>query len=333
MGNGEGKMNFYNFRTDISHRDLLLKRLKDNVLSLGWGGGSENLDLRYVENFKLAYPDITSRKMNSIKKIKKFKDNDIVVVPKLPNNGKFLICVVDGDFPNCYSYVENDKTHLNHCIKVKKIYGFDNELDIHNVKVREWYAKLGWMRLPIYPLFRYSNIFSSLIDDLENNKNVVLDSSEFGDYVENLRKDIKEKIRKSLVNISPSNSNISFENVCRNIIESYGYKFEKPNHFLNGGDADLIFSISDYSNENLNNPFIKKENRLYVQIKKHQGESGTKAVEQLIKIIEEDREESAQGCAITLGTFSENAEELADENDIILINGDKLIDLFIERLL
>lgn len=326
-------MNFYNLRTDVNHRDLLLKRLKINMLSLGWGGGSKNLDLRNNVNFNEVYPDITTRKINSIKKIKKLKDNDIVVVPKLPCNGKFLICIVDGDFPNCYSYVENDKTHLNHCIRVKKIYGFDNELDIHNVKVREWYAKLGWMRLPVYPLARYGNIFSSLIDDLENDKDAVLDSSEFGDYVENLRVDIKDKIQKSFEKISPSNSNISFENVCKNIIESYGYKFEKNNHHLNGGDADLIFIINDDSNENLNNPFIKKENKLYVQIKKHHGESGTKAVEQLIKIIKEDGEESAQGCAITLGTFSEKAEELADENGIILINGDKLIDLFIERLL
>ena len=324
LKNGDEKWRF------ITLELILNQRLKDNILSLGWGGGNDNLDLKQNVDFKIAYPKISSRRINSIKKIKTLKDGDILVAPKLPKNGKFIIGVVDGNFPDCYSYIENDKTHLNHCIKLKKVYGLNGELDIHNVKVREWYAKLRWMRLPIYPLSKYSTIFINLVTDLENDANSVFEASKLGDFIENLHDKIWREIKKEFEEISPSNSHISFEKVCKEIIETYGYKLEKSNHHKNGGDADLIFSIEETENEN---PFIRKENKLYVQVKKHKGISNEKAVQQLIDIIAADKAESVQGCAITLGTFSEEAENLADENNIILIDGDDIVNYFIKKLL
>lgn len=326
-------MSVYNFRIDRDNREELLTRLKNNTLSMGWGGGSTNLSMlesgSLFEKYKKTYSSMTSRKFNSIMKIRNFKDNDIIIVPHLPKNGKFIIVIIDGNFPECYSYKDNDTVHLNHCIKTKKIYGLDGNLDIHNVKVHNWYAKLGWMRLPIFPLFRYKEIFVDLLDSLENDTTSILDYSQLGDYIENIKKEIRKNIKNEFNKISPSNSNISFENICKEVIISYGYKFIRHNHHKNGGDVDLIFSPQD----DINNPFILRSDALYVQIKRHQGKSGKEAVEQLIKIMKEDRTESAQGCAITLGEFDVAAEELADEHDIILINGAELIDLFIDSLL
>lgn len=326
-------MSVYNFRIDRNNREELLKRLKNNILSMGWGGGSTNLSMFESSNlfkkYKNTYPTMTSRKFNSIMKIRNFKDNDIIVIPHLPKNGKFIIAIVDGNFPECYSYNDNDVTQLNHCIKAKKIYGLDNNLDIHNIKVHNWYAKLNWMRLPVYPLFRYKEIFVELIDSLENDTTSVLGYSQLGEYIENIKSEVRKSIQEDLNKISPSNSNISFENICKEIIISYGYKFIRNNHHRNGGDADLIFTTQDDAND----PFVLKSDTLYVQIKKHHGKSGKEAVNQLIKIMNEDQIKSAQGCAITLGKFTEEAEELADEHDIILINGDELVNLFVDSLL
>jgi hypothetical protein len=327
------KMSIVNFRVDTNSLKEVVKRLEDNKISMGWGGGNINLDLRNNVDFRKAYKNITNRRINSIMKIKNFKDGDIIVVPKIPKNGKFIIGFVDGDFPNCYEYIENDQTHLNHCIKLKKVYGLKSELDIHNVKVHEWYAKLGYMRLPIYPLYKYNKMFNELINEIENDKVSLLSSSNLGDFVEKIRTEIHDKIRAELEKMSPNNSDISFENVCRKIIESFGYRCIGNNHHANGGDADLIFTIEDVESDSLNNPFIMKEKKLYVQVKRHHGNSGKKAVEQIVKIIKEDKVESVQGCAITLGVFNEDAEIFAEENEIILINGNELIDLFIERLL
>lgn len=326
-------MSILNFRVDTNFLKELVKRLEENKISMGWGGCSVNLDLRNPVDFRKVYNNITNRRINSILKIKRFKDGDIIVVPKIPTNGKFIIGIVDGDFPNCYDYIENDQTHLNHCIKLKKVYGLKSELDIHNVKVHEWYAKLGYMRLPIYPLYKYNKIFNELINEIENDEVSLLRSSKLGDFVEEIRTDIHNKIRIALEKMSPSNSDISFENVCKKIIESFGYRCIGNNHHANGGDADLIFTIEDVESDSLNNPFIMKEKKLYVQVKRHLGNSGKKAVEQIVKIIKEDRVESVQGCAITLGIFNDDAELIAEENEIILINGNELIDLLIERLL
>jgi restriction endonuclease Mrr len=176
-------------------------------------------------------------------------------------------------------------------------------------------------------------MFNELINEIENDKVSLLSSSNLGDFVEKIRTEIHDKIRAELEKMSPNNSDISFENVCRKIIESFGYRCIGNNHHANGGDADLIFTIEDVESDSLNNPFIMKEKKLYVQVKRHHGNSGKKAVEQIVKIIKEDKVESVQGCAITLGVFNEDAEIFAEENEIILINGNELIDLFIERLL
>jgi hypothetical protein len=150
-------MNTYNFRIDKKGIKLILDRLEtENALSMGWGGGIDyNLDLKKSSNlwsdFKNCYKGITTRRFNSICKIKSFKDGDVIIVPHLPKDGKFIIGIVDGDFNQCYIYDEKDGTHLNHKIKLKKIYGLDSSLDIHNQLVHTWYAKLNWMRLPIYP--------------------------------------------------------------------------------------------------------------------------------------------------------------------------------------
>ena len=121
-------MDIYNFRIDQEHSNVLVERLKnEKCICMGWGGGDIfNLDLRHDDNelwhdYKKCYKEITTHRYNSICKIKYFIDGDIIVVPHLPVYGKFIIGIVEGDFENCYSYIENDETHLNHKIKLKKI--------------------------------------------------------------------------------------------------------------------------------------------------------------------------------------------------------------------
>ncbi len=329
-------MNIFNFRIDRNNRSILQEKLSSNILAMGWGGGNiENLDLRQNGNihskFKNVYKDrISIRRINSILKIRQFKDGDIIIIPHMPKNGKFIIGIVNGNFPECYDYDENNKSHLNHKINLKKIYGLNNNLDIHNVKVHPWYAKLKWMRLPIYPLHRYKDIFLDLIKELENDETSVLNYSKLGEYIDVIRNKVKDNIRNEFKNIDPSNSAINFENICKTVIESFGYELKRKNHHKNGGDADLIFTM--ISDEQEQHPFIQTNDHLYVQIKKHTGQTGVEPITQLLKILKEDGVD-AQGCAITLGTFSEEAQALAESNDIILCEGDEFIDLFMKNLL
>lgn len=328
-------MNILNMRIDRNHTKILNERLRNKFISMGWGGGDiENLDLTQDNDlwklFKSCYNDrISIRRFNSILKIKKLRDNDILIIPHLPSPGKFVVGIVDGDFPDCYCYQENDLTHLNHRIKLKTIYGLDGNLDIHNFMVQKWYAKLSWMRLPFYPLSKYQDIFLYLIEKLRNEPNLSFDKSQLVDYFYEIKKKIKKMLIKELNLVSPSNSNINFEQICRELIESYGYIFEKSHKYQNGGDADLIFEIPD----DITSPFELSMSKLYVQIKKHSGTSDEKAILQLLKIMEEYKTTNiSQGCAITLGEFSKKALELAEQNDIVTINGDDLVELIITGL-
>jgi len=327
-------MNYYNFRIDRRHMGELIKRLREeSKISMGWGGNKVNIDLTNSENikerFRKAYPNIKSRKINNIRRIEYLKDDDVLVVPHLPENGRFIVGVVDGDFPACYSYIENDNTHLNHTIKLKEIYGLDGNLDIHNIEVHEWYAKLKNMQLPIYPLFRYEKVFAKLLLKLRGTPNLFLPISDLDKYNEELKLSIIQVLCKKLNNISPSSSNINFENICKYVIESYGYKYLRNHHYANGGDADLIFESSSKTSS----PFESGISKLYVQVKKQTGDSNTRAVEQLVSIMKEDDcSDDVQGCAITLGSFNEDAKKLAQLEDIVLIEGEELAELFLGSL-
>ncbi len=165
---------------------------------------------------------------------------------------------------------------------------------------------------------------------MDSNPGEILGKSDIGEFIESIRDEIRVMIKSKLSKIHPSNSQISFENICKELILSYGYTFRRSNHHKDGGDVDLIFDISD----DLSSPFEKSSSSLYVQIKKHDGNSDAKAISQLEKIMESDNaSENSQGCAITLGVFDDKAQEKADSMDIVLINGDQLVDMIIEKLI
>jgi hypothetical protein len=83
--------------------------------------------------------------------MKAFKDGDVLLVPHFPENGLVTIAVVDGDYPGCYEWKVGQPRHLNHGIKVKKVYGLQGEISMYNQRLVEWYGKLSGLRLPIKP--------------------------------------------------------------------------------------------------------------------------------------------------------------------------------------
>ena len=87
----------YNFRLDRSRIGDINERIKRHkIISMGWGGGDTNLDLReknFVTNTKEFYQLRTTRVANNLKRIKDFKDEDILVTPHLPEYNKVSLLV------------------------------------------------------------------------------------------------------------------------------------------------------------------------------------------------------------------------------------------------
>ncbi|RKD34178.1 restriction endonuclease [Thermohalobacter berrensis] len=309
----------YNFRIDRSCREDIINRIKtEKTLSQGWGGGDYNLSLededfvnRCYEHYKLN----STRIPTNLTRIREFKDNDIIVVPHLPEDRKVTFLIVDEDYPNCYEYVKNDKTHQNHRIKIKEVYGLEGNVEIYNEKLVNWYGKLQWMRLPILPIDKFSKDINEIIDNLRKNPSLKFKMTELDEYLLNKKDELVNKLKEDLRKINASNSALSFEKICEKIIKDNGYEIKRRNVYdKTGGDIDL----ECIRNRNDISPFESGEVKLFVQIKKHKGETDEYAVKQVSKFM--DKNPEADGCVMTLADkFSDNAIKEANEKKYFII--------------
>jgi|GEM_PF-1623346 len=316
----------YNFRIDRSGREEILRRLKEEkLLSQGWGGGEDGglpVDQDdYVSKCASFYKLASTRIPTNLLRMRGLKDKDVLATPHLPQDGRTSIHLVDGDFPQCYDYLQNDPAHLNHRIRIKKSYGLDGNISIYNVHLVPWYGKLQWLRLPILPIGQFEASFGSIIRELEESPDARFEPSELGEYLDSESKAVIAHLKSRLGKISPSSGRVSFETICEHILKSAGYEIVEKHVFdRKGGDVDLrcVRSRSDLS------PFEAGEVKLVVQVKKHKGTTDHQAVEQLLKMMEKEEREP-DGCVLSLADgFTDKAQKLAENNGIVLMAGDDI---------
>ena len=311
----------YNIRHDKSQTAAIVKRIsEEKQLSQGWGGGrGAELDLRqedFIEKTVKCYELATTRIPSNLSRMTSFQDGDILVTPHLPAYGLVSIHVVDGAFPDCYHYETEDDEHQNHRVRLKRSVGLDGKISIYNEKLLPWYAKLQWLRLPVIPIPDFAGLFSAIVDEMAADASRQLSASELDEFIDELARKVEDLVTCELRSMPPSGGAISFERLCERLLESAGYKIEARNQFdRQGGDIDLrcTRSRSDTS------PFEGGDVTLFVQVKKHKGETDEWAVGQVIKMIK--AEEYADGCVMSVADgYTESAREYADGNGIVLLN-------------
>jgi len=226
----------YNFRFDRNNREEVVRRVRENkLLCQGWGGGENGgLSLEqedYVQACRKFYGLTTTRIPTNLCKIRGFRNGDLIVTPHLPENGKASVHIVDGDFPSCYDYLDSDPFHLNNRFRVKASYGLDGQVSIYNALLAPWYGKLQWLRLPVLPIEGFEGIFTQLLEELESSPASTFPPSKIAEYFNSLTNDLLALMRSNLGQISPSGSDISFENVCEELIKEWGYSVTARNVF------------------------------------------------------------------------------------------------------
>lgn len=323
----------YNFRCDQSCRTDIVQRIRnESRMSQGWGGGEENLDLRrddFVQACLRRYQPggmKTTRVPTNLLRIRAFKDNDLLVTPHVPEYGKLVINVVDGEYPDCYEYVQ-DEDHQNHRIRVKRFYGLDGNIDIHNATVSAWYGKLQWLRLPVLPIPEHQDAFETIIRELDQTPGKAFATSQLEEYLDGLCGKMLENMKCELRTLNPSNSELSFEEVCKRLLMKAGYTIVRRNWYSDGGDVDLqcARSRTDVS------PFEAGQVNLLVQVKKYTGTTDDLAVRQVLKMMEKDQ--TADGCVMSLGDdFTPEATKLAEDNEILLMNGATICELLLRLM-
>ncbi|WP_370295764.1 restriction endonuclease [Rossellomorea marisflavi] len=322
----------YNFRIDRSKRDILKKGLNDaSMIFQGWGQHSLQND-RFTQETQSHYRLKTARTPNSLSRIKSLKDEDILLIPHFPDKGQISLAIVDGHYPECYEWVEGMPHHLNHGIKVKKVYGLQGEISMYNHRLIEWYGKLGSLRLPIIRLKHMEDTITEMVKMLDHDPDMAFEKSTMDDYLAKQTDQMLDSLLDQLQRLSPSGSDLSFEKVCEDLLLKYGYKLVRRNYYDGKkGDADLVL-IKEHS---AHSPFEIGEYYLFVQIKKHKGETDDHAVQQLITIMEDEAEYvPSKGCVISLAeSFTETAEAKAEEAGIKMINGSELTRLLAQNAL
>lgn len=323
----------YNFRHDKSGTEEILIRIdRDKQISQGWGGGAgADLDLRkndFVVKTFAHYGLKATRIPSNLMRIREFKDGDMLITPHLPEYGTVSVHIVHGDFPNCYSYDVSDETHQNHRIALKCSFGLKGEISIDYVTLLAWRAKLQWLRLPVLEIPDFNEAFSDVVSKMKSDPSLRFGPSELNEFLISVYGKVKKVVTDELRNMPPSGGAISFEGLCEQLLQASGYQIEARHQYdRQGGDVDLICKRPrrDIS------VFESGDVILFVQIKKHEGETDETAVNQVLKMME--KELHADGCVMSMADgFTAEANRLAEANGIVLIDRHEICRLLVSQL-
>ena len=323
----------YNFRHDKDRSEEIIQRIiEHNQLSQGWGGGVDcSLDLRnpdFIENCVEYYELTRTNIPSNLTRISALKDGDLIVTPHLPEWGNLSIHVVNGDFPDCYRYDENDDSDQNHRILVNQSIGLDNEISIYSEDLIRYRTALRSLQYPVLAIPQFDDLFSDIVDKFVGDPNQSLNAATLEQFLANRAEDVTLALTENLRNIWPAGGEISFENLCERVLVSNGYKIVRRNWYDGeGGDVDLV---CQRSRDELS-VFRGREDLLYVQVKRHEGQTDEEAVNQLLRMMNPDSK--ADGCVMSLADdFTDDAIRLARNNGIALLNKKEIISLLLRLL-
>lgn len=327
-------MNYYIFRIDYSDRDYFKENLEKGILRQGWG--VENLSLltesgeiRSQEEWVNACPEswrttdearrYLRNKNNNLRKMLEMKEGDIILIPKFPEWHIFSLYRVSGKY---YFDLEKEKGDYGHCIPVEIAKEKPEEIDKYftyngNDDTKVVHSKLRGYQTSINSV--YNEEIIKAIKNLLQIKSIKM-----------------ENLNKEIFSVRPND----VEEIVENIFIKQGYLVESRNSYdRKGGDSDRIFikplPILSEVNDEIGSC------RVYVQIKKKDGiydeDEGINQLEEIVKTKEKIEEKESKDnnfykVLVCTGEFSPRVKELAQEKNIILIDGIQLIRMCLKNI-
>lgn len=343
-------MKYYIFRIDYEERKYFQKNLEKGILRQGWGvkdlslldnEGKVRSQEEWVESCPMEWKStekakkyLFSKNIN-LRKMLEMKEGDIILVPKFPNWNMFSLYRVKGK----YYFDLEEKGDYGHCIPVEVATTLSNEVDKcfaynANDSAKMIHSKLRAYQTSINSI--YSKEIITAIEDLLKIRSIKEEIS-----ISEILKDIFYKNIKEMKNLNNKIFSVrpdDVEKIVEEIFKNQGYIVESKNLYdKKGGDSDRTFIkplpiLGEIDNE-LGNC------RVYVQIKKKDGVyDEEEGIDQLEKIIQskEIKEENNKiieiyKVLVCTGEFSARIKELANEKNIILIDGIQLIKLCLKN--
>ncbi|WP_100374138.1 restriction endonuclease [Bacillus sp. FJAT-45037] len=327
------------FRQSTSHKKELYKEIEKGRLRQGWGF-AEGLSLlngrdTFIDNFKQAssHWDAT-RLWATLSRMLQIKPGDIMIIPKQPDHHHFVImqAKLREDGVSCYEFADplqstDDYRHIIH-------------IDKASIQVVHYEALYPSIIKRLLKSIAYSSPVN-VVRRKEFNEAIhtLLESATTSKELEEAHplqikmKEVEKKLHQEWVaearNLPPSD----FEKVVKIFMEANGFETERANHYDRlGGDIDLICK----KEVPLHTPFepSKMELIYYIQVKKHKGktdETGVKQLNQMVDHLLVESGQNVQKILISLADdFSDTCKQLADESNVLLIDGLAFAEMYVK---
>lgn len=346
-------MNYYIFRIDYSNRKYFKENLEKGILRQGWGVENlslldENGEVRNQKEWVNACPEswrttdearrYLRNKNSNLRKMLEMKEGDIILIPKFPKWNMFSLYRVTGKY---YFELEKEYEDYGHCIPVEIATTYPYEIDKcftynGNEATKIIHSKLRGYQTSINSV--YNEEIIKAIESLLQIKSIK-EVSLITEILRNIfEKNIKnmENLNKEIFSVRPND----VEEIVEHIFKEQGYLVESKNSYdKKGGDSDRTFikplPILSEVNDEIGSC------RVYVQIKKKDGEydedEGIKQLEKIVATKEniegkDNKFNNFYKVLVCTGEFSSRIKELAQEKNIILIDGIQLIRMCLKNI-
>lgn len=240
---------------------------------------------------------------------KTMKEGDYVLVPD--SMGGFLVGVISSDVRYMSEYVSKDSSFR------RDVKWLNNENPI----------KRSTVSSALQSRLKYQGTLANATDLLQDIENAINNNTPT--FESELQEQLKAKAKEVVLNSKNTLNDIKFERLLGNILKGLGASdIQYPSKSTYKGSIADIDVCADFEFLGI---------RVLVQTKYHSGKTSKYAAEQLIKaknILDTDDHGSSVGnllfWAVTSAEFDQDAQTLANNNDIRLINGDELAEMIVK---
>ena len=304
-----------------SSRELI----SQNQIGYGWENidfSSYSTDSELIEKgFKNQGNDL-GRKTKQVRRYFNLKENDIVIIPV---SGAIAIAIVEGT----KTYAKNPpEKYSNNRIEVKYLSNSDKNIFIPRKSLTTALQSRLKIRITIANLSEFRDEINKHIEALDKGeihtwaKEVEQKESEATDL-------FKNELLKRLKNgkkIGLSSGGYGLEKLVKELLDIQGYqaKISAKNASSGIDDVDVIATKT--------NELTSDAEGLFIQIKHHNGNTSNWGIKQLIAYeISSYDYVFYRKILITTGEVSDEDKQLAQDNEIIIIEGNVLVDWIYDK--
>lgn len=301
--------NIYLVRTDE-------KVIKKGYVGLGWGkvDFSQFQNIRdLLHRIKEQYPNGIGKSKNKIKYFFSLKAGDIVVIPLVKS---VAIGIVEGkkNFDVSFGYKATNLVSVSF-FRDKNT---DKLIKVPRAKLTDNFQRYLKFRGSICNLKEFEAEIQNLINDISNGDVYTYDTyliREEEKLEERFKKDLLQKIVSGKSYLSPD----KFEMLIIELLKLEGYTAIRKAKNQSSDISDI--DIKAYGRDIFSN-------NLFIQAKLHEGETDSRGVKQLLEYqcSDDELEMNYKKCLVTTAILSESAALLAEDNNILVIEGIQLVD-------